>query len=110
MGKEASGAALATASIGRLAGEAGREPVELVEQERLRVGDLAAVLEELVGEVLVEDRALPADAANIRSAKLVVTVREGHDKAPSQAAAVLLNAPFTPGEKFDRALEKYRFW
>ena len=40
------------------------------------------------------------DAAHFRSAKLVVNVTEAHEKAPSQAAAVLLDAPFTPGQKF----------
>ena len=46
--------------------------------------------------------ALP-DAKALQSAKLVVSVRESHEKAPAQAAAVLLNAPFTPGKAYDFA-------
>lgn len=46
--------------------------------------------------------ALP-DLARFRSAKLVVRVSAAHEKAPTQAAAVLLNAPFESGKPFDFA-------
>ena len=47
-----------------------------------------------------EPATLP-DLARFVSAKLVVNVTDAHDKAATQAAAVLLTAPFAPGEKFD---------
>ena len=41
------------------------------------------------------------DPKKLAGAKLVVYVEEAHDKAPMQAAAVMLDAPFTPGEGYD---------
>jgi hypothetical protein len=44
--------------------------------------------------------ALP-DVKSLASAKLVVYVHEAHDRAPMQAAAVTLEAPFEPGKPYD---------
>jgi hypothetical protein len=41
------------------------------------------------------------DLKTLASAKLVLYVQEAHDKAPMQAAAVLLDAPFEPGKPYD---------
>lgn len=40
---------------------------------------------------------------DLASARLVLYVEEAHDKAPMQAAAVLLDAPFEPGQPYDFA-------
>ncbi|HZZ71386.1 MAG TPA: hypothetical protein VFE24_03980 [Pirellulales bacterium] len=47
------------------------------------------------------DAAQLPSADQFQEAKLILSVREAHDKAPSQAAAALLDAPFKPKEKFD---------
>jgi len=39
----------------------------------------------------------------LASAKLAIYVHEAHDKAPMQAAAVMLDAPFEPGKPYDFA-------
>jgi len=41
------------------------------------------------------------DAKSLASAKLVVYVHESHNRAPMQAAAVALDAPFETGKPFD---------
>jgi len=40
---------------------------------------------------------------DLASAKLVLYVEEAHDKAPMQVAAVMLDAPFEPGQPYDFA-------
>jgi hypothetical protein len=40
---------------------------------------------------------------DLASARLVLYVHEAHDKAPMQVAAVLLDAPFEPGQPYDFA-------
>lgn len=40
---------------------------------------------------------------NLASAKLVLYVEEAHEKAPMQVAAVMLDAPFEPGQRYDFA-------
>jgi hypothetical protein len=41
------------------------------------------------------------DPKTLASAKLAVYVHEAHDRAPMQAAAVALGAPFEPGQPYD---------
>jgi hypothetical protein len=43
------------------------------------------------------------EARQLASARLIVYVHEAHEKAPMQAAAVMLNAPFEVGKPYDFA-------
>ena len=47
------------------------------------------------------DRTNLPDPKSLASAKLVVYVHEAHNKAPMQAAAVVLDGPFEPGKPYD---------